>query len=364
MIKPKDLQKRKEAAESLVKRGWYIFPVVRENKKPFAGTSGHLDAVNNTDALLKRWEEGEDANPAINLVASNLTVLDIDSGFVSLTHALAWAKSKGIDNTLMVITGRANFGIHFYFTGVRPKNAVYKEGDIRGDIKVNGYSVAPGAVHENGNTYDIANDVPPAPLPDWLLNYSAEKKPRKAKIASGIPDAELEAIKVAGPNEHLEHGDEYPNQFVHHPQRHKSLWKWALKLRDLGLEHQSLLLALHDLCINRCNDGRRYWRENKEKIKTMAETVCKNPIGRTRSKNGPRPRPELEKQIAWLLPENIPCDRKLLLSQLAETFFYDPQTNQGRKALSRALKALNVTIYKEKDVWMYLRETEVVTPTS
>lgn len=356
MLNPEDLQKRKEAASSLVQRGWHIFPVVRQNKKPFAGSRGHLDAKNDTTSLLQRWEAGEDANPAISLVASNLTVLDIDAGLVDLKHALSWAKSKGIDNTMMVVTGRANFGIHFYFTGTRPKNTIYVCESIRGDIKVNGYSVAPGAVHENGNAYTLVNGLPPAPLPDWLHDYSAEKKLRKPRVKQELPEVSAGTALAVGPNDHLKWGEEYPNQKVHHPRRHKFLLKRALGLRDLGLESDTIQLALHDLCINRCDDGKQYWKENKEKLKTMAEDLCKTRIGRARSANGPRPRPELEKQVAWLIPEGTPCDRKVILAQLADTYFYDPKTSQGRKALSRALKNLHVTTFKENDAWMYLRE--------
>jgi hypothetical protein len=306
--------------------------------------------------LLKRWEEGEDANPAIYLAASNLTVLDIDSGLMNLEHALAWAKLKGIDNTMMVVTGRANFGIHFYFQGTCSKNAVYKCESIRGDIKVNGYSVAPGAVHENGSTYTLINDFPPAPLPDWLRDYSAEKKPRKAKVkqTDALGTASL-TTTIVGPNEHLKWGEEYPNQKVHHPQRHRFLWKHAQWLRERGLEYDTILLALHDLCINRCNDGKNYWKEEEERLKNMARITCETPIGRTLSKNGPRPRPEFEKYMAALLPEGVACNKKDILLRAENEGFYFPSKSRDRMALTRALRALHVTTYKDGCIEHYLR---------
>jgi len=145
--------------------------------------SDHFFAKDNLSALEKKWSEGELANPAINLVGSGLSVLDIDNGLGDFDHALRWAATVGIDNTLIVKTSR---GFHFYFRGVCDQTPFrYKGSEIKGDIKCKGYVLAPGAINDSGLSrfvYTIVKDVQIMALPEWIRDYKlGAKKAKRAK---------------------------------------------------------------------------------------------------------------------------------------------------------------------------------------
>lgn len=359
MTKPEteEIQRLRTAAQGLVERGWFVLPIISKSKKPFHSASG-WNEINNLNALESKWAEEITANFGVACGPSNLTVLDIDAGFVDLAHAQRWAEQNKV-NTLMVQTGRADSaGIHFYFQGTR-KGAKYKNGDVSGEIKSLGaYVVGPGSRHENDNLYTIVSDVPLAPLPEWLQNYDGTKqrKPRKKSMTeAGSATTGGQAPACTGPNDHLNYGEEYPEQKVHALQRHWFLLKKARYLREIGLEQDTILLALRDLCLSRCNDGEKYYQKEMEKLKRMAEDVCKQPIGKTLSKKGPRPRPEFELQLDLRLPQGSTCDRKVLLSQLRTDGFYFG-TPSDRLALHRARKALGVLVTQEGGVTTYSRK--------
>ena len=82
------------------------------------------------------WLNGSASNPAIALEQSGLTVLDIDTGLGSTEQALDFAKRILLIDTMIVKSYR---GYHFYFIGSRETNAKYKNGNVQGDLKSNGY---------------------------------------------------------------------------------------------------------------------------------------------------------------------------------------------------------------------------------
>jgi hypothetical protein len=359
-LSPEQLIKLRRSAEAVLARGWYLFGIPHGSKAPFAHSRGHLDAKRDASSL-KRWDNDPTANPAINLVSSNLTVLDIDRGLVDLEHARKWAKQVGIDNTLMVVSGRSPFGIHFYFTGTVPKNTDYHQGNISGDIKCNGYVLAPGALHRSGAEYVIINDVPPAPLPEWIASYQlgvAEQKKQEradklsAKKAAVVPLRDSSQLIT---NADLQYGEEYPNQKVHAGKRHQFLRRKAWWFRTQGMGAAAIVLALRDICIERCVDGEQYFKEKEESLMSMAQKACEIPVPKATCKKGPRPRPGIEIRLDEALPPGVTRDKREVYQELVEESWFDPREASGRMALSRALASLGIVAWRDRSGSFYTR---------
>lgn len=107
---------------------------------------------------------------------SDLVVVDLDG-----EQAVdAWNELGAAEETYTVSTGR---GLHLYFKHPgffvgNSKSALGPKIDIRGD---GGFVVGPGSPHILGNEYSIAQDIAPAPLPAWLLEW-LRKRPVKAEV--------------------------------------------------------------------------------------------------------------------------------------------------------------------------------------
>ena len=148
-----DLATTTAAARQVLNNGWWLFALPPHCKVPYKGSKAHLDALN-TEAALKPWLEGTAANPAVALKASNLTVLDIDQGLGSNEHALDFATRTLRVQTMIVKSHR---GYHFYFEGTRElpnaqNEKKYVSGGISGELKSNGYVMAVGSIHPEGDT--------------------------------------------------------------------------------------------------------------------------------------------------------------------------------------------------------------------
>jgi len=102
---------------------------------------------------------------------SGIVAVDIDS-----EAALEEARRRGLPDTLEVHTGR---GRHFIYKhpGVNITSEVAIDGfeiDIRGD---GAQIVAPPSTHYTGATYKWANDMEPAPLPQWIVDRQDKAVP-------------------------------------------------------------------------------------------------------------------------------------------------------------------------------------------
>src|SRR5206468_2971006 len=142
-------------------------------------------------------------------------------------------KTFGVSETMMVKTSH---GYHFYFVGSRElPDAKYKRDDISGDLKNHGYVLAAGALHPEGKEYELLNlGVPPAPLPDVLKNYTAEKKPKKVR----------EPHKTSAITPSTLPQPEYTDRKVWPGSRHDYLRRQACYLRKMGCEVDGITAAL------------------------------------------------------------------------------------------------------------------------
>ncbi|MEV5199020.1 bifunctional DNA primase/polymerase [Streptomyces sp. NPDC053720] len=182
------------AAMDAARRGWHVFPLRPGDKRPAlhgeshcprtgACANGHAKweerATTDPDRITSAWTAGT-FNIGIATGPSGLVVVDLDmpkptdpkgtpDGATSL-QALCERAGQAVPTTYRVRT--ASGGHHLYFAapdGIRIGNSAGKIGrliDIRG---VGGYVVGPGSRVARG-AYTVADDVPVAKLPGWLLS--------------------------------------------------------------------------------------------------------------------------------------------------------------------------------------------------
>lgn len=162
-------------------------------------TRGLHDATSDPAKVQSWWETWANANIAIRTGAtSNLVVLDSDpdKGGTETLAALE-AKYGTLPDTPQSITGRLGRHILFQHPGGQLSNSVEQLGpglDVRAD---GGYIIAPGSLHRSGRRYawDISchpDDIPVAPLPDWLETLLKKPTPTPRRSATNtdghIPD--------------------------------------------------------------------------------------------------------------------------------------------------------------------------------
>lgn len=72
---------KKEAAIEYAKRGWQIFTVKPNDKRPYAplAPNGYHAASNDPATVAKWWSQCPDANIGLNLAGSGLVCVDVDS---------------------------------------------------------------------------------------------------------------------------------------------------------------------------------------------------------------------------------------------------------------------------------------------
>jgi len=175
------------AALSYAERGWLVSLLhsIRNDGGCTCGKSdctspgkhprtlhGVKDATAEFEQIHRWWALWPDANIGIATgAASGLVVVDLD-GNIGRENFLELLQPHGLDlETLMAHTGGDGCHLLFEYPGVPIKNDTGKKLgagiDVRGD---GGYIVAPPSLHVSGNRYRWSDvDVPPAKLPEWLL---------------------------------------------------------------------------------------------------------------------------------------------------------------------------------------------------
>jgi hypothetical protein len=269
------------AAQSALKKGWYVFAAPYKTKSAYKGTHGSKDALND-DRALARWKNGAPSNPCIRLDWSDLVVLDVDHGLISLEHAEAWAAANNIPETYVVSSGREGGGFHFYFRGrrtlpdcirnSRAGRVGFELGDVSGDIKYRGHVVSEGGLHKSGATYR-GNGKHVAPLPDWIRDYedpaAKKKRERQEVVAKKRAEGRVDRTDAS--------------VLIESGRRHDFLLSEAGKLRWTGLEEEALYLGLKDICRRFCVDGENY---SDADIRRLAKDIGAKPCDRRIRKPG------------------------------------------------------------------------------
>ena len=196
-----------DAALAYAAKGWRVFALPVNSKIPAKGSRGFKDATIDPETIHRLF-----AKPCnIGIATGNgLYVLDVDKHHDGEATIQNWEGDHGLlPNTYTVQTPRG--GRHYYFTTTTkaPTGAGLGLGvDVRGD---GGYVVAPPSPG-----YTLIDDLPLAPLPDWL----ATLKPAKSE-------------KIA------------PNGVIPPGQQDDQMHRLACKLTREGLSPETIRAGLH-----------------------------------------------------------------------------------------------------------------------
>jgi hypothetical protein len=200
---------RLASALTAAERGWPVIPLIPSAKRPAGhaerdcpGTGrcagGHRTpeqrATTNPDLIHATWAT-RPYNVGIATGPAGLLVIDLDvrkpeepkgapDGATSLA-ALCERTGQALPDTYRVRTARG--GEHLYFTaptGVRLRNSANRLGPHIDTRAWGGYVVAPGSTTPDG-TYEVTDEAPVAPLPEWLAALLTE--PRKPTVVDLAP---------------------------------------------------------------------------------------------------------------------------------------------------------------------------------
>jgi putative DNA primase/helicase len=162
----------KKAALIYASKGWKVFPVTPNQKRPLTALApqGYKNATSDPAIIEQWWTEYPTANIGLNLAASGLVCVDVDSykedcafGSLKETHELPETLSQR----------SARGGTHYLFKS--PTDAEYP--GILGagiDVKYKGYILLTPSTFDEG-VYSWINDFTPADAPDWLLTAKLDR---------------------------------------------------------------------------------------------------------------------------------------------------------------------------------------------
>lgn len=184
-----------EAALDYARRGWAVFPLRKESKKPLIGSNGFLDATKDEARIREAWAASPEANIGIATGAvSGISVIDIDPAKGGDASFAALVGDHDLSPTLASETGTG--GTHLVFehpADLRNSADKLADGvDVRGD---GGYIVAPPSVHPNGNRYKWRDfSRPIIPMPEWLIPKHKDLSTLDLKSTAGtvLADSQTE----------------------------------------------------------------------------------------------------------------------------------------------------------------------------
>jgi len=210
-------------------RGWHVFPLAAESKRPAfpdhraadcTGTdrrcrAGHAGweqrATTDPARITRAWTSGQPYGVGIACGPSGLLVVDLDAPkpgddqpppkWAELVTAngvrtgadmlavLADAASARVPATYTART--ISGGLHLYYAapaGARLGNTAGSLGWLVDTRGWGGYVVAPPTTIA-GHAYEVVDDRPPAPLPDWLADLLKDpQRPAQGPATAGVAD--------------------------------------------------------------------------------------------------------------------------------------------------------------------------------
>ena len=163
-------------------KGWHVFPVTPNAKSPLgSGPQGYHDATTMVETITEWWTEAPNANIGLNLAASGLVCIDIDSYKPDCAFD-EYMRGKDMPKTL--VQQSASGGTLHFQGGQAPSTGKLCKGV---DVKHNGYILLSPSVFK-GNQYEWSQKVRPSPAPEWL------SKPSTSFQAVVTPSAWLDGL--------------------------------------------------------------------------------------------------------------------------------------------------------------------------
>jgi len=227
----------------MVARGWHLFPVEPNGKKPLVPWR---DQSTREAATIEAWSRTyPECNWGVDCGKSGLAVVDEDNkGKANGAATLMMLELDGqvLPPTLTVDTPSG--GKHYYFVGGATTSAS-KLGagvDTRGE---GGYVVSPGSSID-GVPYAITQDQQIAPVPQWVVDVVGRPTERTERVESPAVELDqagnilraIDYLKRATPSVEGDGGDE-------------NAYRVACKVRDLGV---SADVAFDLMCRDEWND--------------------------------------------------------------------------------------------------------------
>lgn len=168
-----------------------VFPLQANGKKP-STLHGQNDATQDSRIIKSWWLNNPSANIGIACEPSGLYVIDIDCG-PGKNGQESWDKLVAKHDHVPTYTVRTpSGGLHYYYASDEGlKNTASSIGEHI-DTRGNGYVVGPGSVI-NGVTYEVIEDIPIAPLPQWIANAVYTKE--KVRVSAAVVPAQRTIAK-------------------------------------------------------------------------------------------------------------------------------------------------------------------------
>ncbi|GII91148.1 bifunctional DNA primase/polymerase [Sinosporangium siamense] len=224
-IQPPSSTDLTDHALACARRGWAVFPLTPHGKKPLRGfTDWERHATSDSDRITAFWPRAP-YNIGVACGPSRLVVIDLDMpkpGEQPPAEAIEHGATCGEEvfrllcadrdrpypaDTLTVRTRRG--GLHLYFTAphdVELRNSAGRNGGLGWLIDTRasgGYVVGPGShvrQSDGTGTYEVVNDLPPAPLPAWLTEALTPAPPPPigaADLLAALPEHRLSRYGTA-----------------------------------------------------------------------------------------------------------------------------------------------------------------------
>lgn len=248
----------KQIAEPLIERGVPVIPLRPKTKIAFL--NNWPDSATTDPVKIEQWDrEYSDANAACVAFAKpdGVWFFEIDRpGFLDIIEKETGHK---MPMTFMV-RSRPGRG-HFYFKhtdkSIAMGNAQAKDsqGELWSARADNRYVVAPGSFHpDTGRQYEIIRNIPIADAPDWLVQWclSHKTEDKKAPTTASVDGAKI----PRGAHD-------------------TTLTSIAGKLRQDGLEEESIYNAIVEVCEKRCEN---YGPDYRDMCRKIAKSVSRYKI--------------------------------------------------------------------------------------
>ena len=176
-----------DAALEYIKEGFRIFPV-SVDKKPLT-EHGFKDATQIILGVKEYWNKCPDAGIGIRTDGYIVLDFDVKSGGLESKEVIETKYGK-LPRTRTHRTGGG--GLHYIYrnaVGSNVRNAAGFAGYSGVDIRANGgYIVAPPSLHTSGNHYEVLDNSPIIPAPEWLIELLKQKPSSSVSTTPGIGD--------------------------------------------------------------------------------------------------------------------------------------------------------------------------------